>query len=212
MILAFFYGAILAFSLIMPLGIQNIFIINQGANQVHFLKAMPSVVTAAVCDVCLILIAVSGVSLLMLEMAWLKLVLLLLGFVFLIYMSMMTWYSRPSHTHVGEKQLSARQQIMFSASVSLLNPHALLDSVGVIGVNSLQYNGYIKLAYTLGCISVSCVWFFILSIFGHFLSRTDHAGVKLRLLNKASSILILFIAMFIGWQIIELLISNHIPP
>ena len=58
MILAFFYGAILAFSLIMPLGIQNIFIINQGANQVHFLKAMPSVVTAAVCDVCLILSSV----------------------------------------------------------------------------------------------------------------------------------------------------------
>lgn len=29
----------------------------------------------------------------------------------------------------------------FAASVSLLNPHAILDTIGVIGTNSIQYIG-----------------------------------------------------------------------
>jgi len=205
MFLAFLYGVSLSFSLIMPLGIQNIFIINQGANQVHFLKALPSVVTASFCDVCLILLAVSGVSLIMFQFAWLKLLFLLVGFLFLLYMSVVTWLSQPRHDRLGDKPLSARQQIMFSASVSLLNPHALLDSVGVIGVNSLQYSGYTKLAYTCGCIVVSCLWFPMLSVVGHFFCRLDHTGSKLGLLNKVSAVVIFLVAIFIAWQFVTLL-------
>jgi L-lysine exporter family protein LysE/ArgO len=40
-------------------------------------------------------------------------------------------------------------------SVSLLNPHAILDTVEVIGTNSLSYTGIEKIAFTLDCIFVS---------------------------------------------------------
>ncbi len=41
---------------------------------------------------------------------------------------------------VGEtKVLSMRGQIGYALSVSLLNPHAIIDTVGVIGTNSLHY-------------------------------------------------------------------------
>lgn len=36
MLKAFIYGLILAFGLIIPLGVQNIFVFNQGASQKHF--------------------------------------------------------------------------------------------------------------------------------------------------------------------------------
>ena len=90
MIYAFIYGAILAIGLIVPLGVQNIFIFNQGANQSHFLHAMPSVLTAMLCDAILILCAVRGVSVVVLAIPWLKTILFLIGFCFLLYMGWVT--------------------------------------------------------------------------------------------------------------------------
>src|SRR3990167_2890550 len=123
MIYAFIYGVVLAIGLIVPLGVQNVFIFNQGANQHHFLHAMPSVITAAVCDSILILAAVLGISVVVLEIAWLKTTMLIIVFCFLLFMVFITWYTKPSPIQAGKKPLSAKHQIMFTASVSLLNPH-----------------------------------------------------------------------------------------
>ncbi len=40
-----------------------------------------------------------------------------------------------------------KKQILFAASVSLLNPHAILDTIGVIGTNSIQYIGSEKMGF-----------------------------------------------------------------
>ncbi len=60
-LVAILNGLFLAFPLIIPLGVQNIFIFNQGAVQISFIKALPSVITAAICDTILIGLAVLGV-------------------------------------------------------------------------------------------------------------------------------------------------------
>lgn len=44
------HGLILAFGLILPLGVQNLFIFSQGAIQVSLWNAMPAVITAGLCD------------------------------------------------------------------------------------------------------------------------------------------------------------------
>ena len=87
-------------------------------------------------------------------------------------------------------------------SVSLLNPHAIIDSVGVIGVNSLHFTGDAKLAYTLGCILVSFSWFFGLAVTGHFVHRLDSTGFWLTAVNKFSAIIIWAVAAYIAWQLI----------
>ena len=56
------HALLLAFGLILPLGVQNVFVFNQGANQRTIKQALPVVVTASVCDTILILVAVLGVS------------------------------------------------------------------------------------------------------------------------------------------------------
>lgn len=71
MLAAFINGFILAFGLIIPLGVQNIFVFNQGATQPTFFRAMPSVLTATLCDALLITLAVLGVSLIVLKLIWL---------------------------------------------------------------------------------------------------------------------------------------------
>ena len=88
---AFIYGAILAFGLIIPLGMQNIFIFNQGAIQEHFLQALPSVLTAFMCDVILIVCAVLGVSAIVFNAPWVKSIIFVAGILFLGYMGWLAW-------------------------------------------------------------------------------------------------------------------------
>ncbi|MDP3560198.1 MAG: LysE/ArgO family amino acid transporter [Legionellaceae bacterium] len=202
MVYAFLYGVVLAFGLILPLGVQNVFVFNQGANQEHFLHALPCVITASICDSILIICAVLSVSVLVLQIAWLKVIFLIVGFCFLLYMGLVSWYSVPNKLQPGSIPLSAKRQILFTISVSLLNPHALLDTVGVIGSNSLQYAGSEKFVFTLACILVSCCWFFSLSIVGHFFHRLDTTGIWQQRMNKISACIIWAVALFIGWQLV----------
>ncbi|MBS0358043.1 MAG: amino acid transporter [Proteobacteria bacterium] len=203
MIEAFVYGFVLAFGLIMPLGMQNIFIFNQGATQRHFYHALPSVFSASICDTTLIVLSVLGVSAAVLEFAWLKNVIFVIGFFFLMSMGWITWRSTTTSVKEGIKPLSAKKQILFAASVSLLNPHAIIDSVGVIGVNALNFDGYEKLIFTAACVFVSWSWFLGLAFAGHIVHRADKKGSWLIVINKISAIIIWAAGLYIGWQLVR---------
>jgi len=197
---AFFYGVTLAFGLILPLGIQNVFIFNQGATQPSYFRAVPSVITAFICDVVLILLAVLGVSFIVLTIPWLKNLIFGVGIIFLGYMGYTTWKSSGGARAVA-KPLSAKAQIGFAASVSLLNPHALLDTIGVIGTNSLNFLGYDKFAYTTGCIFVSLCWFVGLSIAGHYFNKMDKTGQGSVIINKISALIMWGVAVYLIKQL-----------
>lgn len=202
MIQAFLYGVILAFGLIIPLGVQNIFVFNQGATQQHFLHAMPSVLAASFCDTLLILCSVLGVSVVVLTIPWLKTVIFVVGFVFLVYMGWVTWKSKAKITQ-GEKPLSAKKQVAFAVSVSLLNPHALMDTIGVIGTNSLSFVGMQRWVFTFACILVSWLWFLGLSVAGHFFHKFDQTRSKIVFINKLSALIIWTVACYILWQLLS---------
>ena len=62
---AIIHGIILAFGLIIPLGVQNVLSLTKVRANKH-LEGSPVVLTASICDTLLILIAVQGVSLVLL--------------------------------------------------------------------------------------------------------------------------------------------------
>ncbi|PEC19176.1 LysE/ArgO family amino acid transporter [Bacillus cereus] len=199
---AIIHGIILAFGLIIPLGVQNVFVFNQGASQPNIWRAVPVVLTASICDTLLILIAVQGVSLVLLTFSWLTTALYMIGFFFLIYMGLVIWRSNPSNDVKQEKSMPLKKQILFAASVSLLNPHAILDTIGVIGTNSIQYIGSEKWAFTAATIIVSWIWFISLALAGKFLKRLDSTGKTIALLNKFSGLIIWGVALYMLKQVI----------
>jgi L-lysine exporter family protein LysE/ArgO len=85
------HGFILAFGLILPLGVQNVFVFNQGALRPNFIQALPVIITASICDTLLISLAVLGVSVVVLGSYWIKACLFAAGIFFLIYMGVITW-------------------------------------------------------------------------------------------------------------------------
>jgi L-lysine exporter family protein LysE/ArgO len=200
MLHAFLYGVVLSFGLIIPLGVQNVFIFNQGATQKHFLHAMPSVITASVCDILLIVSAVLGVSVAVMTIPWLKTIIFVIGIFFLLYMGFVTWKSHAT-LNKNKKPLSAKRQVAFAASVSLFNPHAIIDAIGVLGTNALHFIGSQRVMYTFACILVSCGWFFSLSLAGHFLHKLDKTGLWIRSVNKLSALIIWGVAIYISWQL-----------
>ncbi|HGZ9645760.1 TPA: LysE/ArgO family amino acid transporter [Staphylococcus aureus] len=205
MVTAIIHGFILAIGLILPLGAQNVFIFNQGANQPKYRYVLPAIITAGLSDsLLIIIIAVVGVSIIIMSLPVLQAIIYIVGLIFLMYMAWTIWHDKPSTD--GETQImSPMKQVSFALSVSLLNPHAILDTIGVIGSSAALYSGSNKIAFTIACISVSWLWFFLLAILGKMVGSIDKTGKLLTIINKISSIIIIIVALMILQKLIQLL-------
>lgn len=204
MIQSILHGFLLAFGLILPLGAQNVFVFNQGANHKSFKKIIPVIVTAGLCDTLLILLAVFGVSLLLNQYPALQLIIYSIGFIFLLYMAWSLWHESPS-SKSDNPPMSAKKQISFALSVSLLNPHAIMDTIGVIGTNAAMYQHAEKIVFTITTISVSWIWFISLGLIGKLVGNIDQEGKFILVLNKVSSIIIIAVAVLIAKNIVEII-------
>lgn len=198
---AVLHGIILAFGLILPLGVQNVFVFSQGATQQSLLRAVPATVTAAVCDTLLILLAVLGLSMVVLQFEWLRVGLMSAGILFLLYMGYSIWRTRPAAMKTGQA-LNGKQQIVFALSVSLLNPHAILDIFGVIGTSALRYTGFEQFLFTAACIIVSWLWFIGLMLAGSTMQRIDDSGRLMNIFNKCSAVFIWGTAVYLFFGLI----------
>jgi L-lysine exporter family protein LysE/ArgO len=192
----FLHGFLLSFGLILPLGPQNTFVFMQGATQPKLIRALPVTVAASLADTFLILLAVFGVSVVVLSLPIIKTLLTIFGIGFLLYIGWLTWKSEPANTKPTQFD-SLRQRIFFTLSISLLNPHAILDTIGVIGTSSLNYENLERVAFTAACIANSWLWFFGLTVLGRSLGAADKNGAVLRWLNKISALIIWVSAIYL---------------
>lgn len=189
MVIAFIHGFCLALGLILPLGMQNVFVFQQGIAQPCFKSVLPAVIAAALCDTLLILLAVSGVSAVLLHFSLLRQVIWLVGIGMLLYIGWVNWTGK-GVVAPGENPacFSARRQIAFAVSVSLLNPAAFLDILGVIGVSSMQYETAAKWCFSLAAILVSWGWFGMLAVFGGRISSMGELNRHQKRINKISAL------------------------
>ncbi|WP_423406696.1 LysE/ArgO family amino acid transporter [Heyndrickxia sp. MSNUG] len=203
MLTASIHGFILSFGLILPLGVQNVFVFNQGAIQPSYKKALPVILTASICDSVLITLAVLGISVIILKISWLNTLLLSAGILFLVYMGYVTWKSNPHSNSIEKASFTPKKQIAFAASVSLLNPHAIMDTIGVIGTSSVAYFGADKIAFTLACIFTSWIWFLSLAYVGRQTGRLESSAGFLALLNKVSALIMWGTAIYLAIQLLN---------
>jgi L-lysine exporter family protein LysE/ArgO len=197
MLSAFVHGFILAFGLILPLGPQNAFILSQGASRARWTRILPVVLVASLSDTALILLAVLGVSVIVLTLPWLKTALILAGGCFLGYIGWITWHTNPNleQDQNGRLAGSLRKQIGYTLAVSLLNPHAILDTIGVIGTSSLAYTGNLKIVFTAACILNSWLWFLLLAAAGHLIGTVQ---VVRTWLNRVSALVMWATAIYLA--------------
>jgi L-lysine exporter family protein LysE/ArgO len=202
MLSAFVHGYLLAFGLILPLGPQNAFIFSQGLGKPRWRESLAVVLVACICDTLLILLAVFGVSVLVLTIPWFKTILLVVGICFLGYIGWVNWRAagRAAQVDDGPRQ-TIRQQVGFTLAVSLLNPHAILDTIGVIGTSALAYGGSEKTIFALACVLNSWLWFLGLSVLGRLFGNVRNLQGWL---SRASAVVMWLSALYLiknlaGW-------------
>lgn len=203
MLAAVIHGFLLSFSLILPLGAQNVFIFNQGARSDRLSGVIAAILAASLSDTLLICLAVGGASLLLLTFPWLTTFLFIAGILFLVFIGWTIWSDSSVQRSNKTEHLSAKQQVLFALSVSLLNPHAILDTIGVIGTNAVHYQGINQWLFALACISVSWIWFFGLAFAGHLTGKAANKGPLMQFINKLSALMIWGVAVYLFWKLIH---------
>lgn len=194
----FSHGFLLALVLILPLGPQNMFVFTQGATQRRFMLVAPVILTAALSDTMLIVGAVAGISVVVLTMPALKMLLGIAGILFLLWMGYKTWTARVESSVLGldNADWSTKKKIHYSLSVSLLNPHAILDTVVIIGGGAAFYSTAEERAvYAFGAVLVSWAWFLALATAGYLFQRGRRRTSTLRWINRGSALVMWAVAI-----------------
>lgn len=159
-------GLLLGGSMIIPIGAQNAFIINQGIKRNHHLIAAT---VCAVCDILLILLGVFGSGSTIEQGSWLYQVIIWGGVIFLFTYGTLSLKrglisSTKNDFRHNAKEKTVKLVVISALGVTLLNPHVYLDTVMILGGVSLQYIGSDKVTFALGCIIASIIWFYLLSV------------------------------------------------
>ncbi|AHE68370.1 lysine efflux permease [Legionella oakridgensis ATCC 33761 = DSM 21215] len=188
-------GLMLGLSLIMALGPQNIFLIRQGALRQH---AVLSAVTCFICDVVLVTASIAGLHHILEQHPDLRLWMAWFGAGFLLYYggaALKRAFSRSARTLGNEQTNITRWQIiMLALGFSLLNPHAIIDSLVLIGGGSSQFPDHPQM-FLFGVISSSLVWFTVLTITAYYFSGILTKTTVWRRVELCSGILMIYLSL-----------------
>lgn len=161
MLLSLFKGFSASVSLIVAIGAQNAFVIRQGMLSRHlFLTAIVS----SLIDAILISLGVLGferfISFSPLTIQIAKYFAVLFLFVYGAFSLKAVFTSKSFSLTNENRNHSIKKTICVLLALALLNPHAYLDTVILLGSIASQQPRYERAYFALGAISASFVWFF----------------------------------------------------
>lgn len=182
--------------MILPLGPQNAFVMNQGIRrQYHLMIAS----LCAVSDLLLICAGVFGGSALLMQSPWLLALVTWGGVAFLL------WYGFGAlKTAMGSQIEIASAQVLKQGrgrliitmlAVTWLNPHVYLDTFVVLGSVGGQLAEEPRRWFALGTVSASFLWFFGLAILAAWLAPRLRTVRAQRIINTLVGVVMWFIAI-----------------
>lgn len=190
-------GFALGLAMILPLGPQNVLVMNQGIRRQYHL------LVAGLCflsDVVLIAAGVFSGSSLIARSPLLLTLITLAGVIFLFYYGgtalRSAWQPgrQPERQQVSHRR---RRVIALTLAVTWLNPHVYLDTVVILGSIGGQLAADGRGWFAGGAITASLVWFFGLALLSARLSPWLAQPSVQRVIN----VLVGLIMWWVGWQL-----------
>ncbi len=164
MIAAASTGFFTAFALILAIGAQNAFVLRQGLLGRHVFAVA---LTCALSDALLITAGVAGFGALVTQFPSLPLIMRFAGAAFLLgYGALRFWaaWKGQSHLEAAKPATSLRATILTCLMLTWLNPHVYLDTLGLLGAVSTQFEGFaLKATFTIFATLASFTFFFSLA-------------------------------------------------
>ena len=189
----FIQGFIIGSSLIIAIGPQNLYVINQGLKKNYIL------IVVLLCSLSDSLLIVCGIyvsnSLLNLNES-LIITMKLIGGIWLILYGLNKIKNSNSHNIESKefKELSLNKVVFTTLAITYANPHVYLDTVVLLGSISVNFDN--KYYFGLGAIVASFVFFFTLGFFSKFLSKYIKSKKVCFYIDNIMGFLMLFYGLF----------------
>ena len=189
----FIQGFIIGSSIIIAIGPQNLYVINQGLKKNYIL------IVVLLCSLSDSLLIVCGIylsnSLLNLNES-LIITMKLIGGIWLILYGINKIKNSNSHNIENKefKELSLNKVVFTTLAITYANPHVYLDTVVLLGSISVNFDN--KFYFGLGAIVASFVFFFTLGYFSKFLSKYIKSKKVWFYIDNIMGFLMLFYGLF----------------
>ncbi|MFM0193419.1 LysE/ArgO family amino acid transporter [Paraburkholderia strydomiana] len=199
--LSFSHGAALCASLIVTIGAQNAFVLRQGIMRSHVGKI---VALCAVSDCILISAGVGGASVLIERYPVFVHVMLYVGLAYLAWFGInaLRRAVRPGHAVMdadanrGAQPAQRAMPIMLmTLAFTWLNPHVYLDTFLLVGTAGAREPDGARVAFAVGAMAVSCVWFIALGYGARALAPLFRRASAWRVLDGAIGSMVLLLAV-----------------
>tara|TARA_B100000927_G_C16368527_1_gene430471 strand:- start:304 stop:903 length:600 start_codon:yes stop_codon:yes gene_type:complete len=189
----FIQGFIIGSSLIIAIGPQNLFVINQG------LKKNFVFIVVLICSLSDSLLIVCGIylsnNILSLNTSLITIMKLIGGIWLILYGISKIKNSRQHEINSnGFNESSFSKVIVTTLAITYANPHVYLDTVILLGSISINFDN--KLYFGLGAIFASFIFFFSLGYFSNFLSRYIKSPKVWFYVDNTMGLLMLFYGLF----------------
>jgi L-lysine exporter family protein LysE/ArgO len=179
-ITAIFNGAIFVIAIIAGVGPQNLNTITHG------IKKNYSYLVASTCflaDAVLILFGALGlgVSKSSVIIETINIIGILFMLWYLLY-KIHGLFQKHSKFKINNKILSKKQSVLQALALTLLNPLVFMDTIVIIGGNSLQYSGTARINFIIGALLGDFLWLFgLTSISRKLAHRLNKTGIWISL-------------------------------
>lgn len=201
--LSFSHGAALCASLIVTIGAQNAFVLRQGIMRSHVGKI---VALCALSDFILIGAGVGGASVLVERYPVFVHTMLYVGLAYLAWFGInaLRRAVRPGHAVLDANANSAAGTpatqrampiILMTLAFTWLNPHVYLDTFLLIGTAGAREPDGARVAFALGAMAVSGVWFIGLGYGARALAPLFRRASAWRVLDGAIGSMVLLLAV-----------------
>ncbi len=194
---AFVFGLLFGMATVLPVGVQSFVVLNQGLT-VGYPRVFFGIVTASCCDTLLIILGAVGVSAI-LNAPGSREALILVGVGFLLVMGVLALRAS-SDNEVVNSRMRPAAMVAQTAGVSLLNPHAILETVGILGAAIATQAAESRVEFATGVISASWVWFLMVGLGASLVQRWLTSSVRLWI-QRGSGVLMLALAGILAYEL-----------
>ena len=189
----FIQGFIIGSTLILAIGPQNLYVINQG------LKKNFVFVVVLICSLSDSLLIVCGIylsnNILSLNTSIITIMKLIGGIWLILYGINKIKNSRQHEIKSNEFNKASFTKVVFTTlAITYANPHVYLDTVILLGSISINFDS--KLYFGLGAICASFVFFFSIGYFSNFLSQYIKSPKVWFYIDNMMGFLMLFYGLF----------------
>jgi len=189
----FIQGFIIGSSLIIAIGPQNLYVINQG------LKKNFVFIVVLICSLSDSLLIVCGIylskNILSLNPSIITIMKLIGGIWLILYGISKIKNSRQHEIKSSEiNAASFTKVVLTTLAITYANPHVYLDTVILLGSISINFDS--KLYFGLGAIFASFIFFFSLGYFSNFLSQYVKSPKVWFYIDNVMGFLMLFYGLF----------------